>query len=174
MRRAMSSLTSTLPLLLLACSEAGLQEGPLGPGGLAPAAASVFTDNIVIPTDLLVFVSCADGGAGEEVLLSGNLHIVTHLAVNGNRFVFKDHFQPQGISGVGLTTGDKYQATGVTQDRFSGSFVNGQFSETFVNNFRIIGEGPGNNFLVHETFHVTITANGLVTVEVDRFTTSCK
>lgn len=174
MRKPILGLASTLPLVLLACSEASLREGPLGPGELSPAAASVFTDNIRIPTDLFVFVSCADGGAGEEVLLSGNLHIVTHLTINGNRFVFKEHFQPQGIRGVGVSTGDKYQATGVTQDRFVGSFVNGQFSETFVNNFRIVGESTGNNFLVREAFHVTINANGVVTVLVDNFTTSCK
>ncbi len=70
---------------------------------------------------------------------------------------------PQGISGVGLDTGDKYQGAGVTQDHFKGSFNNGQFNQTFVNNFRIIGQGPGNNFLVHENFRLTINANGEVT-----------
>jgi hypothetical protein len=174
MRKPIRGLASTLPLVLFACSEASLQEDPLGPAELLPAAAEVFTDNIRIPIDLLVFVPCANGGAGEDVLLSGNLHIVTHLTINGNRFVFKDHFQPQGINGLGLSTGDKYQATGVTQDRFGGSFINGQFSETFVNNFRIIGQRRGNNFLVHENFHVTVNANGEVTVVVDNFTTACK
>lgn len=174
MRRPIRGFALTLPLALLACSEAARNDNPLGPSELLPAAAEVFTDNFKEPIDLLVFVPCADGGAGDLVLLSGNLHILTHLTVNGNRFVYKDHFQPQGISGVGLSTGDKYQATGVTQDRFGGSFVNGQFSETFVNNFRIIGQGPGNNFLVHENFHVTINANGEVTVVLDNFRTACK
>ena len=52
--------------------------------------------------------------------------------------------QPQGISGTGETTGDKYQAIGVTQETFKGSFQNGQANDTFVNNFRIIGQAPGN------------------------------
>ena len=43
-----------------------------------------------------------------------------------------------------------------------------------MNNFRIIGQGPGNNFLVHETFHVTINANGVVTATVDNFSVECK
>jgi len=43
-----------------------------------------------------------------------------------------------------------------------------------VNNFRIIGQGPGNNFLVHETFHFTINANGNVTAFVDHFSVDCK
>jgi len=72
--------------------------------------------------------------------------VVTKVTINGNRLHVKVHFQPQGISGIGQTTGDKYQATGVTQDEFGGSFANGQFEETSVNNFRIIGQGNGNNY----------------------------
>jgi hypothetical protein len=68
----------------------------------------------------------------------------------------------------------KYQATGVTQDYFKGAFNNGQFNQTFVNNFRIIGQGPGNNFLVHENFHLTINANGEVTATHDNFSVECK
>jgi len=35
---------------------------------------------------------------------------------------------------------------------------NGQANMTFVNNFRIIGQGPGNNFLVHKTLQIKINA----------------
>lgn len=33
-----------------------------------------------------------------------------------------------------------------------------------IGNFRIIGPGPGNNFLVHSNLHITRNANGEVTV----------
>ena len=62
----------------------------------------------------------------------------------------------------------------MTQDHFKGSLQNGQFTQTFVNNFRIIGQGPGNNFLVHEVFHITINANGDVTVIHDSISVDCK
>ena len=72
-------------------------------------------------------------------------------------------------------TGDKYQATGVTKDSsFKGSFQNGQFTQTYVNNFRIIGTGTGNNFLVHEVAHITINADGTLTVFHDNFSIACK
>jgi hypothetical protein len=45
---------------------------------------------------------------------------------------------------------------------------------TFVNNFRIIGQGPGNNFLVHETMHITLNAAGFLTVFHDNITVDCK
>jgi len=121
------------------------------------------------------FVPCAAGGAGELVDLTGPLHTLITFTINGNNVSGMAHFQPQGIVGTGETTGDKYQATGVTKDSsFKGSFQNGQFNQTFVNNFRIIGSGPGNNFLVHEEAHVTFNANGTLTVVHDNFSAECK
>src|SRR6266478_5602952 len=107
---------------------------------------------------LSVFVPCAAGGAGEIVDLSGPLHVLITFTINGNNVSGYMHFQPQGISGAGETTGVKYQATGVTQSSFATSLQNGQANFTFVNNFRIIGQGPGNNLLVHETAHFTFNA----------------
>jgi len=123
---------------------------------------------------LTVFIPCAAGGAGEIVDLSGPLHTLISFTINGNNVSGYFHFQPQGISGTGETTGDKYQATGVTQESFKNSLQNGQANLTFVNNFRIIGQGPGNNFLVHETMHITINANGSLTVFHDNFRVACK
>ena len=121
-----------------------------------------------------VFIPCAAGGAGEVVDLSGPLHTLISFTVNANNASGYFHFQPQGITGTGETTGLKYQATGITQQSFSGSLQNGQANLTFVNNFRIIGQGPGNNFLVHETMHVTINADGTLTVSFDNLTVDCK
>ena len=140
----------------------------------ATPVQAVVTENDSIDIDLVVFVPCANGGVGELVELNGPLHILLTFTINGNNISGKTHFQPEGISGVGLDTGDRYHATGVTQDHFKGSFNNGQFNQIFVNNFRIIGQDPGNNFLVHENFHLTITANGAVTAVHDNFSIDCK
>ena len=137
----------------------------------AQAAVDVNTSFDVL---LSAFVPCANGGAGEVVDLEGPLHELDSFTINNNHVSGDSHFQPQGISGTGESTGDKYNAVGVTQDHFSGSFVNGQFNETFVNNFRIIGQGPGNNFSIHENFHVTINANGELTTFHDNFIVDCK
>jgi hypothetical protein len=124
--------------------------------------------------NLTTFVSCAAGGAGEVVDLSGPLHTLISYTVNGNNFSGYYHFQPQGISGTGETTGATYQATGVTQQSFKASLQNGQLNLTYVNNFRIIGQGPGNNYLVHETLHLTVNANGALTVFNDNFSIGCQ
>jgi hypothetical protein len=123
---------------------------------------------------LTVFIPCAAGGAGQVVDLTGPLHTLITFTINGNNVSGFFHFQPQGISGTGETTGEKYQATGVTEESFKTSLQDGQANSTFVNNFRIIGQGPGNNFLVHETLHFAINANGTVTVFHDNFSVECK
>ncbi len=140
---------------------------------VVPVNAAV-QENDTTDISLTVFVPCAAGGAGEIVDLSGPLHTLISSTVNGNNVSGYFHFQPQGISGTGETTGDKYHATGVTSESFKTSLQNGQANLTFVNNFRIIGEGPGNNYLIHETMHVTINADGAVTVSHDNFSVDCK
>jgi hypothetical protein len=140
----------------------------------APAMYGEVTVNESQETMMMVYIPCAANGAGEMVQLSGRLHVLMTFTINGNNVSGKYHFQPQGISGVGMTTGSKYQATGVTQNSFKGSLKNGVYAETYVNNFRIIGQGPGNNFLVHENMRITIDENGVVTVVHDNFSVECK
>ncbi len=76
-----------------------------------------------------------------------------------------------GIKGVGMTTGDKYQGTGAQVEHFNGAAGE---TYTLVYNFRIIGQGKGNNFIFHETRHTTVNANGEITSDLDKLTADCK
>lgn len=138
------------------------------------AKAMTFTVNFPIQVNFQVFVPCAAGGAGEVIQVSGTVHALIHETINGNRFQSAMSFNPQGVIGVGLTTGDKYQGGGVTHIQSGGSFVNGQSTFTFVNIFDFHGPGPGNNLTVHETIHVTLNADGTATASVDNETIDCK
>jgi hypothetical protein len=136
-----------------------------------PASAAV-QSSIKVPVDIGVFIPCAAAGAGEVVFLTGNLHTLLRFTIDqAGGIHVASHFQPQGISGIGQTTGDKYQGTGVTQDEFNAKVG---VEETFINNFRIVGQGPGNNFLLHETFHITFNANGTPRASVDNFSVDCR
>ncbi|MGE5277186.1 MAG: hypothetical protein ACM3SU_09340 [Acidobacteriota bacterium] len=139
-----------------------------------PVARAEVDENVRLPVEIVLEIPCANGGAGEIVTLTGDLHIVTSYVINGNVVRGRFHYQPQGISGDGSITGDHYQATGVTQGQFKSSLQNGQAVISFVNNFRIIGQAPGNNFLVHENLHLTINANGDMTAVVDQVGADCK
>lgn len=162
-------------LALTACADAPAAPHARGAATIERPAlsASVATSNLVVPFQLVAFVDCANGGAGEEVAISGDLHVLTHTTVlESGKVTAKSHFQPQGISGVGAETGAIYRATGVTQDVL---VLNGDppLAYTSVNNFRLIGPGPGNNLTVHQVFHLTVNANGEVTVSLDSGKTEC-
>jgi len=140
--------------------------------GLTSVARAEVTANIRVPIDVAVYIPCADAGAGEVVTLSGDLHTVLRYTESARGTIHAaSHFQPQGISGVGETTGDKYQGTGVTQDEFNATVGT---EETFVNNFRIIGQRSGNNVLVHSVFHITFDANGSIRALVDTLSVDCR
>jgi hypothetical protein len=144
-----------------------------GPSSAAYAAAQTSTTVEEIPVDEIDFVPCADGGAGEEVHLTGKIHVVFQTTFDGAggahvRFQAND----QGISGTGLTTGDKYLRTGATNIELNGKVGR---EETAGATFNFIGQGGnGNNFLVHVLFHITVHADGTVTAFVDNFRAECK
>jgi hypothetical protein len=138
----------------------------------APAGAAV-EDNESIPlNDFEVFIPCANGGAGDTVTLNGRLHVLLTFTINQNHVSGTDHFQPQDLSGTD-TEGHVYHGVGLTRSGFSGSLVNGQFTETDVNNFYIVGTGGAPSYKVHETFHFTVNAKGDVTVVQDHLRITC-
>jgi len=141
----------------------------------AQASADSFTASVKIPVSVTVFVPCANGGAGEFVDLSGNLHDLFHVTIdNASGAHLKILANPQGVQGTGATTGAKYQGAGVTQTyRMDGS-GGLPFTVTFVDNFRIIGQGADNNYLIHENMTVTVNASGTITALVDHFSATCQ
>lgn len=137
-------------------------------------SAIVDNSNVRIPVNLTAFVPCAAGGAGEFVTLTGNLHVLMTMTTNANETHVDMHFQPQGIRGFGSVTDDKYQGTGVTREDVNESNVAFPVIFTFINNFRIIGQGPRNNFLLHEDSHFTVDRRGAITSLEDHFSARCR
>jgi len=135
--------------------------------------ASTQTLSMEIPLVLSVFIPCANQGNGEVVDFSGSLHAMISSTVNGNNIHLNQLFNPQGAKGVGETTGDVWQATGETRFDVTASVSSFPFTNTFVNNFKLL-DGRGDSFLVHEDLHVTVNADGTTTASHDNFTITCK
>jgi hypothetical protein len=155
---------AVLVLALAACDRS-----PVAPARTATAVpalrAASLTSGERMPVEILTFVPCAARGAGEAVALRGSLHVLVHLtASTAGNYQVKTQFQPQGISGRGAVTGDLYRATGATQTH---EHSNGPLPivYTAVNQFQVVGPGPGNDFRVRETVHVTIDAAGRYRVD---------
>jgi hypothetical protein len=133
------------------------------------AAASTSTFETSVPVAIFVGIPCA----ADTVLLTGNLHIVISVTTDGaGGSHVSALFNPQGITGIGSPSGAKYQGTGETRfdTQTSGPL---SLNNTFVNNFKIIGQGPDNNLLVHENAHVTFNADGTLTAFIDNFSFTC-
>jgi hypothetical protein len=97
----------------------------------------------------------------EIIDLTGTLNIVTTTA-NGKTI---RQFHPQGITGVGETTGTTYRGTGGTI--IIGDPNNDGVTHTYVNNFNIIATEPaGISSIEHQVLHITANAQGVVTADV--------
>jgi hypothetical protein len=121
------------------------------------ASAIAYTEKIPFDTVLAPEEAC-----GEAIHLSGTLLAqFTFTESSGGNVEIGFHFNPQGITGVGLKLG----TTTIK--------VTGGISDTFVNNFKIIGEGSAQNFLQTDVIHLTVNANGDVTATVEKSMIRC-
>ncbi|HET7813027.1 MAG TPA: hypothetical protein VFL13_01485 [Candidatus Baltobacteraceae bacterium] len=173
------ALCIVFPAVILGSCSGGA--GPANPlpqiarsAAVSQRAAQSVVSNLKLPLQFDIFIPCADNGAGENVALSGTLHDLATAVVNANtvHITFEDN--PQDLKGIGQTSGDKYEGTGVTREDVNFAVTGFPANFTYVDNFRIIGPGPSNNFLVHEVAHLTINANGAVSVSSDSFSELCK
>ena len=120
------------------------------------------------------WVPCANNGNGEYVKLYGYVHFTNANVVNNNHFTLVTHTNPNEVSGEGLTTGDKYVASGGGHQVYSGSFINGQSIATGSTTFRFTGSRPGNNLMIEFKAHVTVNTNGEVINELLEIKNTCK
>jgi hypothetical protein len=158
--------------LLAGCQRDVMEPRPAAE--LAPVFAAVaggVETNVIVPIDIATFIPCANGGNGEVVTLTGTLHLMYNVTTDNRGGVHvKSHFQPQHVSGVGQITGALYQGTGATQEMYTTKVG---FTHTAVNVFRVIGQGPGNNYRVTELTHTTVRPDGTVSASVSRSRVDC-
>jgi hypothetical protein len=148
-------------IILLAVVASGLL-------AVTSASASAVTEKI--PFDVVL---APEEACGEAIHLSGTLLAqFSFTETSGGNVEMGFHFNPQGITGVGLTSGATYHATGVTRGTTT-IRAKGGISDTFVNSFKIIGEGSAPNFLQTDVIHLTVNAKGEVTASVEQSIIRC-
>ena len=134
------------------------------------AQSRTVTTSSILPIRFVLSHPCS----GEDIALSGELHLVSSVTLDasgGTHVEFQANFQ--GVSGVGLATGDRYQLNG---ERLHTSFNTSgapPFEMTITSNAHLIGQGPDNNFLLHFLVHTTVNANGAVTAAIDELRVEC-
>ena len=161
-------------MLLISCSRSTNDlpaKSETTSASIAPQA-STRTSLVAVPFMNTFYVPCANGGAGEQVILSGATNFVYQLQWNEQGFSLSYHFNHHGVTGVGVSSGEKFVGTGGNQTVASGSWTNDKWESITTEQFRVTGQNV--TFVVTYKYHITVTANGEVVVQIFEETADCK
>lgn len=166
---------SVLALTLLFSCSKNCAETPAREAAVASSQSSpAQTGNIIetLPYGSTLFIPCANGGAGEDVELTGSIKIIREETYTNERFTVTYHVIPQGITGVGLSTGTNFTAIGASEAAITGTIeYGGEYSATYFQQMRFTGGGI--SFVVKSKFHVTVTSDGEISTRIDEETVEC-
>ncbi|HET9430833.1 MAG TPA: hypothetical protein VFO70_06640 [Chitinophagaceae bacterium] len=165
---------SVLPLLFSCSKNNGDIAGPdqsLQAVTQQNSSAQVSNSVEALPYERSFYVSCVNGGDGEEVALTGSIKIVDQLVYNEHGFTLTYNTSFQG-TGIGLVTGETYRFSGGSPGTITGAFENQQFTGYYIEQIRIMSSNT--TFLVNYKFHVTITADGNIITSMSEEKVDCR
>jgi hypothetical protein len=150
-------------LLIVGCSSPfdPMIDGRPLPASLAPSAAAATSNQLS-----LHFIR-SNECTGEDVEITGTIHLVAQTRPDGG---IMGHFNYQNVTGTGLTTGTRYRVSAVDHVQLAPPFPSSVHS---VRSFRMIAPGPDDDLIVHALTHITVTANGDVSVSIDELNSRC-
>jgi len=157
-----------VPLFLLACDRE-----PIAPEArTAPTFAATHTtsNDFDIPYVVTLQAPCL----GEAVYVDGVIHsVVTEIYSASGNYSLSYLGHPQGLTGVGVTSGLPWKFTGATVWTVNVQPDGFPYSETFVDRYHAVGPG-GTQYYLKEMFKVTINGVGAYVVTIDESNWECK
>src|SRR5215470_16443794 len=99
------------------------QNAQLTSANISPNA-STRTSIVAIPFENTAFVPCANGGLGEDVLLTGKTNLVYQMTWTDHDSTLVYHDNDHQVKGVGLYSGQTFTGSGGTNGTFMGAWVN--------------------------------------------------
>ena len=127
-------------------------------------ASALGATSTTLPLHFLRSADCND----EIVEITGTIHLVNQTQPDGSVI---SHFNYQNVTGLGLTSGTRYQVTSVDHVRLAAPFPS---SIQSVQSFQLISQGSGDDLQVQVLYHVTVSATGEVTASIDEFNVLCR
>jgi len=130
-------------------------------------------DNIIhaVPFETTVFVPCANGGAGEDVRLTGFTNFIYGLVYTDRGFSMQYHDNVHQVKGVGLSSDESFIANGGTNGTVAGVWYSSQWVGNSSTQMRIIGQNT--RFTVIYKHHITVSQDGSLTVSNTEQTADC-
>jgi hypothetical protein len=124
-----------------------------------------------VPFENTFFVPCANGGAGEDVMLTGFLNYTYQGTWTDNGFKLVYHDNGEHVTGTGVTSGESFVGSGGTNGIAIGSWVNNQWIGSTTGQLKIVGKKT--NFTISYKYHMTVTRDGTVTVYSEALSVDC-
>ncbi len=148
-------------------------KAPTAPADATPSfAANTTTTKETFDTTIVAFEPCA----GEDIAFHLREQRVHHTTADANGIIHDlDVINDKGTRAVGLVTGRVWNQTGATVNHINIDLTEDDVNnQTITNNLNLIGAGSTPNIKVHEVFHVTVNAQGLIRSLFVKMRTSCR
>jgi hypothetical protein len=127
--------------------------------------------NYIVPFDNTFFVPCANGGAGEDVIISGFLNYTYEGTWSNDGFKIVYHDNAQHVTGTGVSSGESFVGSGNTNGIAIGSWVNDQWIGSTTGQLKLVSKNA--SFTVRYKYHMTVTRDGKVTIYSEALSEEC-
>lgn len=138
----------------------------------ASGNASTRTSTVAVPFENTVFVSCANGGTGENVTVTGKMNFLYEMTWTDRNFTLVYHDNYHQVTGVGASTGETFTGSGGTNGTVMGSWVNSQWVGNMIEQVKVIGANTV--FTINYKLNLIVTPDGNVVVNVREQTIDCQ
>ena len=124
---------------------------------------------IEIADNSIYFSPCT----GENIQLDGTVTIKASFSIK-NDIMHVSLQIKEKATGIGLVTGNQYRVNGESIEESNLKLVNNTGDENAVLTSNVIGKGDVVNEHLKSTFHVTVNANGTLTVQRASLSDTCQ
>jgi hypothetical protein len=122
-----------------------------------------------------VGVAQASPCTGEQLkIVSGIYHADMRILINSKKLSVTQHGNTSDYKLVGLTSGARYTASVISDNREDIILINGSVTIVITESAVLTTPGGGNNSIAKFDLHETFDANGSIKVVVDNFRAVCK
>jgi hypothetical protein len=159
---------------LFSCSKENTEVPLAKKPDLIPAIspnASNRTSTVAIPYENTIYVPCANGGEGEYVQLTGFYNLVYTISWTDHGFTMGYHSNYHQVKGVGLSSGERFIASGMGEGQTYGSWVSGHWLSVYHDRMNVIS--PATRFAVNNTYHVLATPDGDILINLREHEVEC-
>lgn len=110
----------------------------------------------------------------ETILIQGRVHIMYNdfRVTPGGHFTFSSHYNSKG-TGFAYKSGNQYEWINIGKKEYSGNLENGAYHATYAIKSKLVGKGSVPDTEMLYTYTLRINANGEITLDNMKVTSTC-